>query len=268
MAALLLLNETTVANRSSGDLSLHNVGGWSSTFIQRDSQTVVTGRKDWILQRGFVYRFSGEISTNPGDIVSIVQDGKALTLHVLRLDGKVENFTTLDGERPPQGLTAESTEDPAPNVIVTSEALAKVVFTSSLSGGLSRLSLTDKDAGDQHAQIDNYKRSIDGLLYRHTVTTIEIAAVISKTFNLGPLDITIAFDTDKLEGSVTASILGISLGTAKFSPSQGARLGIDVYLAKASVVITIHDNGVYLEAHASTIFNGSADFGPTEIIHF
>ncbi|EIN03236.1 hypothetical protein PUNSTDRAFT_139746, partial [Punctularia strigosozonata HHB-11173 SS5] len=126
MAALLLLNETTVANRSSGDISIHDVKGWSSTFIQRDSQTVVTGREDWILQRGFVYRFSGEISTNPGDIVSIVQDGKALTLHVLRLDGKVENFTTLDGERPPQGLTAESTEDPAPNVIVTSEALAKV----------------------------------------------------------------------------------------------------------------------------------------------
>ncbi|EIN03267.1 hypothetical protein PUNSTDRAFT_147067, partial [Punctularia strigosozonata HHB-11173 SS5] len=249
-------------------ISIHDVKGWSSTFIQRDSQTVVTGREDWILQRGFVYRFSGEISTNPGDIVSIVQDGKALTLHVLRLDGKVENFTTLDGERPPQGLTAESTEDPAPNVIVTSEALAKVVFTSSLSGGLSRLSLTDKDAGDQHAHIDNYKRSIDGLLYRHTVTTIEIAAVITKTFNLGPLDITIAFDTDKLEGSVSASVLGFNFGHTKFSQRQGAILSFSAYFAQANVAIGIHDNGVYLEAHASTIFNGSADFGPTEIIHF
>ncbi|EIN13367.1 hypothetical protein PUNSTDRAFT_129055, partial [Punctularia strigosozonata HHB-11173 SS5] len=70
------------------------------------------------------------------------------------------------------------------------------------------------------------------------------------------------------EGSVSASVLGISLGSAKISPTSPVDLSINVYLAKASVKVSIHDNGLWLEAHASTIFDGSADYGPSEIIHF
>ncbi|EIN13368.1 hypothetical protein PUNSTDRAFT_139931, partial [Punctularia strigosozonata HHB-11173 SS5] len=218
---------------------------------------------------GFVYRFSGEISTSPGDIVSVTQDGKALGLFVLRLDGKVDKHTTLDGERPPPGLLHHSPSgDVAPGVTVTSEALGGVVFTSSLSTGLAQLSLNDGEAGYQQAQVDNYARAVDALLYRHAVTTVEISTFFSKTISIGPLDITIAFDTEKLEGSVSASVLGISLGSAKISPTSPVDLSINVYLAKASVKVSIHDNGLWLEAHASTIFDGSADYGPSEIIHF
>jgi hypothetical protein len=82
------------------------------------------------------------------------------------------------------------------------------------------------------------------------------------------LTITISFDTATLTGSVSASILGYSLGTAKFSSDKGATIGINVWLAKANVTVSVHDHEVWLQAEASTKFNGSVKFGPTKIIPF
>jgi hypothetical protein len=110
-----------------------------------------------------------------------------------------------------------------------------------------------------------YKQVTLGLLYRNHVITTEIGSVITKTISIGPLVINITIDISNLEWSVSATVLGISIGTAKFSKDHPVDISVDVWLAKASVKVSIQGKCVELEVHASTRFNGSVDYGPKPI---
>jgi hypothetical protein len=103
-------------------------------------------------------------------------------------EGHEKHYTSLPGE-PLLAIeaTAPTAEtDAAPTVSVFTEALADVVFISSLESSLSTLSFDSNDNTAKHQEtLDSYMRAIDGLLYRHEITTVEIASVISKSPILG-----------------------------------------------------------------------------------
>jgi hypothetical protein len=279
----LHLHNNTVVNRtaSNRDLKFHHEGTNLDDKISRDGVGHIRGNIDWLEQNGYRFRFAEPIGTISRQVVVVStiepqEPGKAgaptLELSIssiarLRLPPKT--YVTLPGEPILRTDNTDDKVDPAPGVSLSTEPLADVVFTSSLSSSLSNLSLGDEDnIAEQQATLDTYKRALDTLLYRHEVTAVRIGSFISYPISIGPLTITIAFDTSTGEGSVTASVIGISLGSAKFSLTKGATIGVDVWLAKASVRVWVQDSGVWLEAHASVRFDGSVDFGPKELFHF
>jgi len=89
---------------------------------------------------------------------------------------------------------------------------------------------------------------------------------ISQSFSIGPLRVSVSFDKTKLQGTISASVIGISLGSASFSPSRPARLRVNVWLAEASVDISIVNKCLTLKASAESRFDGKATFGPKCIL--
>jgi len=92
--------------------------------------------------------------------------------------------------------------------------------------------------------------------------------VISQSFSIGPLRVSVSFDKSKLQGTISASVIGISLGSASFSPSHPAHLSVNVWLAEASVDISIVNKCLTLTASAKSRFDGKATFGPKCILKF
>jgi hypothetical protein len=270
---LRLHNNAVINHAEQGPyLFLHHERIKIATSIPREGVSTVNGNIDWIRQKHQIYRFSGEINVLRGELVVITnaqQGGRpVLELTIISSRGPPRHIFTLPAELYVLTENTDDKVDPAPGVSLSTEPLADVVFTSSLSSSLSNLSLGDEDSiAEQQATLDIYKRAIDTLLYRHEVTAVRIGSFVNHPISIGPLTINIAFDTSTGEGSVTASVIGISLGSAKFSLTKGATIGVDVWLAKARVRVWVQDSGVWLEAHASVRFDGSVDFGPKELFH-
>jgi len=273
---LIYFNRNPVINRvlPGGNLDFHDAKTSRMTRIGRNGHDIIDGNVDWIMLRHAIYKFTENIRISPGNVAVVtvspvtVETTKPATLElwITGPGGHERHYTSLPGE-PRRPITAEAQADPAPGVTVSTEALADVVFTSSLESSLSTLSISNNDNhAEQQAVLDTYKQALNGMLYRHEITMVEIGSFISfPGIHVGPLTITISYDPASQQGSVTASVLGISLGTAKFSPSQGADIGIDVWLAKAGVQVNIRDGALWLEAYVSVRFGGSAKFGPAKI---
>jgi hypothetical protein len=267
-----VFNHTT----SASDLAFHHYETLRFTRIHRNGSGTVRGKIDVIMQGNLGFRFAEDISVYLREfvVVKTYQSNDDSKTHSLELwlsgDGynPPRTYRTLPGE--PILRSAETQVDPAPGVLVSTQPLADVIFTSSLSASLSNLSLGGEDnIAEQQATLDSYKRIIDSMLYRHEITIVENGKAITIPIVIGPLVITITVDVNTKEGTITASIFGISLGTAKFSLNKAAEISIDTGIAEASAKVWIQDQGIWLEAHLSVKpFGPNIDYGPKEIYHF
>lgn len=161
---------------------------------------------------------------------------------------------------------------PRPSSIMSSEASTPVVTKVSLDTHGARplvgatLLRTNESAGigrEERDELNAYL--VNAQLYNASETHLDLGDVWTKVISLGPVTLTISFDTVKKEGSIAISVAGVPAGTAKFSKSSPLHISVGNSIAGGSVDLKIHDDGsVWLEMEAHAVFK-KWKYGPKKI---
>jgi len=100
------------------------------------------------------------------------------------------------------------------------------------------------------------------------VHTAKTSDSISKTFCVGSARVDISFNTQILEGIVSATVLGLNVGRDSVSPKTPVHLVLDTDLAKLVVDVTIGNRGILLKIEGSTPLEHNITFGSADVIQF